>query len=410
MTIEVEGFTPYKKQRDWINIIDDPKHKFITLCCGRQVGKSILAQNYILKWALETNNSKTMVVAPVYSQVRRVFESLEKVMIETGLIVSKNKSNYEMKLLNGSEILFRSAERPDNMRGVTLDYLVIDEGAFISDKVWDEILKPTILVRGKKCLFASTPKGKNWFYTLHLRGLDEAQPQYATIQASSYDNPFIDHTELNEAKMTLPEDIFRQEILGEFIDSGGEVFVDIDRYCVLNNYPPKRDKMKYWAGVDFGRQNDYTVLSIFDEDGNLVYFYRERQKPWGEIITHIGQKLREYEAQTQVEVNSIGDVLFEQLKQKYQKVEPFVTTNASKQNIVEDFIYATNEGKVKLPSYHLNPALYNELKTFSYDYSLKSRKITYGAMSGAHDDIIMSLCIGYNTLKERKAKGVYHIY
>lgn len=410
MMIEVEGFTPYKKQREWIRIIDDPQYKFITLCCGRQVGKSLLAQNYILKWALETNNSKTMVVAPVYSQVRRVFESLEKVLTETGLIVSKNKSNYEMKLLNGSEILFRSAERPDNMRGVTLDYLVIDEGAFISDKVWDEILKPTILVRGKKCLFASTPKGKNWFYTLHLRGLDEQQPQYATIQASSYDNPFIDHDELDEAKMTLPEDIFRQEILGEFIDSGGEVFVDIDRYCVLDFYPPKRDRMKYWAGVDFGRQNDYTVLSIFDEDGNLVYFYRERQKPWGDIIGHISQKLREYDAQTQVEVNSIGDVLFEQLKQKYSKVEPFVTTNASKQNIVEDFIYATNEGKVKLPTQKLNPALYNELKTFSYDYSLKSRKITYGAIQGAHDDIIMSLCIGYNTLKERKAKGVYHIY
>jgi hypothetical protein len=410
MTIEVEGFTPYEKQREWINIIDDPKFKFITLCCGRQVGKSLLAENYILKWALEYNNSKTMVVAPVYSQVRRIFDTLEGVLADTGLLISKNKSNYEMRLLNGSEILFRSAERPDNMRGVTLDFLVIDECAFISDNVWDEILKPTILVRGKKCLFASTPKGKNWFYTLHLRGLDDLQSQYATIQASSYDNPFINHNELDEAKMTLPEDIFRQEILGEFIDSGGEVFVDIDRYCVLDNYSPKKDRMKYWAGVDFGRQNDYTVLTIFDENGELVYFYRERQKSWGEIIGNIAQKLREYDAQAQVEVNSIGDVLFEQLKQKYNKVEPFLTTNSSKQNIVEDFIYATNEGKVLLPSYKLNPSLYNELKTFSYNYSLKTRKITYGALDGAHDDIIMSLCIGYNTLKERKVKGTYHIY
>jgi hypothetical protein len=186
--------------------------------------------------------------------------------------------------------------------------------------------------------------------------------------------------------------------------------VDIDRYCILDNYSPKKDRMKYWAGVDFGRQNDYTVLTIFDENGELVYFYRERQKSWGEIIGHIAQKLREYDAQTQVEVNSIGDVLFEQLKQKYPKVEPFVTTNSSKQNIVEDFIYATNEGKVLLPSYKLNPSLYNELKTFSYNYSLKTRKITYGALDGAHDDIIMSLCIGYNTLKERKVKGTYHIY
>jgi hypothetical protein len=111
-----------------------------------------------------------------------------------------------------------------------------------------------------------------------------------------------------------------------------------------------------------------------------------------------------------VEVNSIGDVLYEQLRQKYQKVEPFLTTQSSKQNIVEDFIYATNEGLIKLPTQELNQALYNELKTFTYEYSIKTRRISYAAMDGAHDDIIMSLCIAYNTLKDRKTKGAYFIY
>jgi hypothetical protein len=103
-------------------------------------------------------------------------------------------------------------------------------------------------------------------------------------------------------------------------------------------------------------------------------------------------------------------VLFEQLKAKYNKVEPFITSQSSKQNIVEDFIYATNEGLVKLPTQELNPPLYNELKTFSYEYSIKTRRISYAAINGAHDDIVMSLCIAYNTLKERKTKGSYYIY
>jgi hypothetical protein len=370
----------------------------------------MLAQNLILKWAIENPNQTLMWVSPVYSQAKKVFDALDKATGDSGLVTNSHKSNFTIKFINGSIIYFKSGERPDSIRGFTLDYLIVDEAAFLKDEVWNQVLKPTILVKGKKVLFISTPKGKNYLYSLSIRGNDDEQGQYLFLKGSSYDTPFISEDELNEAKRSLPEDIFRQEILGEFIDSGGEVFVDIDRYCVLPYYYSRDSKRKYWAGVDFGRQNDYSVLTIFDDLGNLVYFYRERQKPWGEIINHIATKLREYDAQTQVEVNSIGDVLYEQLKQKYDKVEPFVTTNSSKQNIVEDFIYATNEGQIKLPTQDLNPQLYSELKTFTYDYSLKTRKITYGAIEGAHDDIIMSLCIGYNTLKERKSKGAYFIY
>lgn len=408
--IKVKGFTPHADQRVKIDAIEQGNAKYIVLTTGRQWGKTMLAQNLILKWAIENPNQTLMWVSPVYSQAKKVFDALDKATAESGLVVNSHKSNFTIKFVNGSIIYFKSGERPDSIRGFTLDYLIVDEAAFLKDEVWNQVLKPTILVKGKKVLFISTPKGKNYLYSLSVRGSDDEQGQYLFLKGSSYDTPFISEDELNEAKRSLPEDIFRQEILGEFIDSGGEVFVDIDRYCILPSYSPRDMKKKYWAGVDFGRQNDYSVLTIFDETGNLVYFYRERQKPWGEIINTIATKLREYDAQAQVEVNSIGDVLYEQLKQKYSKVEPFVTTNASKQNIVEDFIYATNEGLVRLPTQDLNPHLYSELKTFTYDYSLKTRKITYGAIEGAHDDIIMSLCIGYNTLKERKTKGVYHIY
>jgi hypothetical protein len=409
-TLKVKGFTPHPDQRIKIDQIEKKEVKYIILTTGRQWGKTLLAQNLILKWAIETPNQVLMWVSPVYSQARKVFTSLVNATIDSGLVKDSHKTNFTITFVNGSVIHFKSGERPDTIRGFTLDYLVVDEAAFLKDDTYNLVLKPTIMVKGKKILFISTPKGKNYLYSMSIRGADNEQEQYLHLKGSSYDTPYISDEELDEAKKSLPEDIFRQEILGEFIDSGGEVFVDIDRYCILNSYQPRQDKVKYWAGVDFGRQNDYSVLSIFDDKGNMVYFYRERQKSWAEIIGKIAEKLREYDAMCQVEVNSIGDVLFEQLKQKYQKVEPFLTTNSSKQNIVEDFIYATNEGQIKLPTYELNPQLYNELKTFTYQYSLKTRKISYSAIDGAHDDIIMSMCIGYNTLKERKQKGSYHIY
>ena len=408
MIVEVEGFTPYTKQKEWIDHIETDGIKYITLCCGRQVGKTLVAENLLLKWGLENNNAVIMFVSPIYSQARKVFQDIEKAMDGTPILVSSNKSNYEMTLINGTKILFRSAERGDSLRGYTLTHLIVDEAAFIQDNIWNEILKPTILTKGKKVLFLSTPKGKNYFYSLHLRGIDPDQQQYITLQASSYDNPYISKEELDEAKKSLPEDIFRQEIMGEFVDSGGEVFTDIDRYCVLNNFQQKTPNKRYYGGIDFGRQEDYSVLTIIDDDGEVVFIYRDRHKPWDEIIREMVNYLRQYDASAYIETNSMGDVLYEQIQKQYKNISPFVTTQSSKQEIIEDLIYELNKGDMKLPSETLFPSLYNELKQFSYEYSPRTRRVSYRAIQGGHDDTIISLALSLHSLRTKKTKGSYY--
>ena len=165
MRINVEGFTPYEAQREWIEKIENPEVKYASLIVARQTGKSLILTNLALKWSLENNGVTTMVVSPTYNQSRKIYEDIERVISGTKLLVSSNKSNYEMKLLNGSQIIFRSAEKPDNLRGYTNHYLLIDECAFIRESVWDEILKPTVLVHGRKVVFATTPKNKGtWIH------------------------------------------------------------------------------------------------------------------------------------------------------------------------------------------------------------------------------------------------------
>jgi phage terminase large subunit len=407
--IEVQGFTPHKDQRRVIDVIEETDAKYFTLTTGRQWGKSWLGENLILKWALENNTNTLMWVSPVYSQAKKVFNELIVAVGDTSIVKGINRSNLEITFVNGSKILFRSGERPDTLRGYTLDYLVVDEAAFIKDEVWNTVLKQTVLVKGKKCLFISTPKGKNWFYTISLRGKDPEQSNYVSLKGTSYDTPYISNEEVEEARKTLPEDIFRQEMLGEFIDTGGEVFVNLDSYCVIDRWEEPKTGIKYYGGIDFGRQNDYTVLTILDETGKVVYIYRERQKEWSVIISEIKRLLNKYKAVTYVEVNNIGDVIYEQLKKEYRYVEPFITSNSSKQNIIEDLIYGLNERSILLPSQDLFSPLYSELTTFTYTYSPKTRRIQYSAIEGAHDDIIMSLSIGYYSLKQKRTKGQYFI-
>jgi len=407
--IEVQGFNPTEKQKLIIEACTDETTKYIVGCFGRQAGKSFTAQNLLLKWILEDNGSIGMWVSPVYSQSKKVFQELTTTIGDTGLTKSVNKSELTITFINGSVLYFRSGEREDTLRGYTLDYLVIDEAAYIKNEVWTTVLRPTVLVRGKKVLFISTPKGKNWFYEIAMRGMSDDYPQYKTFHATSFDTPFITQEELQEAKLSLPDSIYRQEILAEFIDDGGEVFAGLTLTAVMTSYTNKDDKERYYAGLDFGRQNDYTVLTILNSKGEMVDFYRERQKSWDIIISELLVLLKKWKPVLYAEVNSIGDVLFENLKKQYPSIQPFVTNNESKQNLIEDLIMGMNEDKIKLPTKELNADLYKELSVFTYEYSPRTRRVKYGAPNGFHDDCVISLALSYHSFKKKASYGTYVI-
>lgn len=406
-TISVQGFTPHPKQKEIIDSCLDENVKYIIANCGRQVGKSFLGINIILKWLLEDNNSIGMWVAPIFAQSKKVFQELALSLASSGLTKSVNKSDLTITFINGSIIYFRSAEREDNLRGNTLTYLVIDEAAYIKNNVWSEVLRATILVNGKKVLFLSTPKGRNWFYEMAMRGDSDEYPQYKTIKASSFDSPYISEEELTDAKNSLPDGIYRQEILAEFLDDGGEVFSSLELASVLSSYPPFVSGEKYYAGLDVGRANDYTVLTILNSNGDVANIYRQRQNSWNVIVSEVVKVLKTYNARCIIEINGVGDPVYEQIKKQYSNVEPFVTTNDSKQNIIEELIMTMNENKIKLPSKELNPDLYKELSVFTYEYSPKTRRVKYGSPNGFHDDMVMSLAMANECLKKKINYGKY---
>ena len=94
----------------------------------------------------------------------------------------------------------------------------------MKEDAWKEAIKPVFLVKGKKVLFISTPKGKNWFHELFQLAKSTDYTNYKAYTGSSYDTPYIAIEEIEDAKRTLPPNVFQQEYLAKFIDSGGEVF------------------------------------------------------------------------------------------------------------------------------------------------------------------------------------------
>jgi hypothetical protein len=400
------GYSPTKKQSEIINGVLNTEAKYHVVSLGRQSGKSLMAMNLVLYWAINHRPCKILWVSPVYSQANKVQKELSSAIQSSKIIDTCNYSDNYIKLKTGSEIYFRSAERYDNIRGYTFDYCIVDEAAYIKEEAWTTAIKPTLAVRGKKILFLSTPKGKNWFYNLYQ--LSNVNSNYQAYNGPTSTNPFVKQTEIDEARQTLPPNIFKTEYLAEFVDDGGEVFSNLSNNT-FNEWPKPNGTI--YCGIDLGKQNDYTVATFMDNNGNIVEIYRDNHKAWNDMIIELSALINKYNAKTYIEVNNVGDVIFEQLKGKVKQIEPFVTSNRSKTEAIEGLILDLNENNIKIPNKQLYSALYNELSVFTYEYSPKSRSIKYGAPNGHYDDCVISLAIANLCRKKLRTLGTYsYIY
>lgn len=386
-------YSPHPQQKIIHDSINNESFKYYILNIGRQWGKSMLAMNQVYYWAF---NQKVQIswVSPIYKQAEKVFDEMVRAFAGTDVIKS-NAQKLLIETVNGTTIQFFSAERYDNIRGFTFDYLVCDEFAFMDERAWTEVLRATVLIKGKKVLLISTPKGKNHFYNLFQ--LDGVNPQYKSFKQTSYDGLAL-KSEIDGAKETLPINVFMQEYMAEFIDGGAGVFKGL----TINDSPSGDEK--YYAGIDLGRADDYTVLTVINQKGQMVYCDRWRHQSWQAIIDQLIPHLSKWSAQCYVEVNSVGDAIYEQLRKAYSKVEPFVTTSKSKQDIIEGLQVAIQNSEFTSLSIDW---LKKEFEVFSFEYNAKTRGIRYSAPAGFHDDGVMASAMAYHALKTLKNSGKY---
>lgn len=407
MTIQFPPLEPW--QEDVYEDIKDARGngKIYLVVSKRQVGKTVLATIVTMSFALGKPNTTVGIIQPTLPQSRRVFKQLLNMLNQTKLVKHSNGTTLEISLLNGSEIIFKSGEQKDALRGMTLDLLIIDEGAFISDEIY-EILFPTVDARQAPILLISTPlfqSGK--FYELFKQGIEN--DEYVKVYDwSTYDtSKYLSNDKLEYYKNTLTEGKFTSEYLGKFIVEGGYVFKNVKK-CILRG---KNNNPAVVAGIDWGAGdgNDYTVITMLDKDGKMVaQDFFNKLEPTAQI-ERISKMIANHPSleQINVEMNSIGTVYYDMLKNRIKKpiLRKFNTTNESKRRIIEQLAKAFLEGTV---------AVYFEVETMKqlehYAMEKTSKGYTYNGISGYHDDFVISLALAYDLLPQANmARGKYNI-
>lgn len=307
------------------------------MAAGRQAGKSSACLNELLKRAWETPNTNYWFMSPTFDQAKIQYRKMVGMLWGcSGLVLKKNETELRVKLINNSEIAFKSGEVLHNLRGSTLHGVVVDEVREQSPDLWALVLRPMLTTTNGWAAFVSTPNGYDAFFDLAERAQDPKETDWEFLHAPSTCNPLFTMEEFNKLKTEMSEAQFAQEILAEFRDlTAGKAYIN---YGTHNNseFSPFSNENKLIVpylpiiiGLDFNVNPMCWVLA--QHKGGAYYFFDEifvRNTNTQECVEILINKIKGHESSIWI----IGDAAGNARNTKATETDYAIICNALTRN------------------------------------------------------------------------------
>ena len=233
--------------------------RFRVVVAGRRFGKTFLSTYELLRAALSGNRKNCWYVAPTYKAAKEIAWDMLINALPPQYISKTNESSLTVYLKNGSTLSLKGAEKPDNLRGRSLDFIVLDEFADMRKEAWYEVLRPSLSDRLGSALFIGTPKGRNHFYDLWTKGTDgEAEwssYQYTTVQGGN-----VPEEEVEQAKRDLDQRTYEQEYEAKFVNYSGIIYYSFKREESVRKFTGQYDTLH--IGMDFNLDPMSAVVAV----------------------------------------------------------------------------------------------------------------------------------------------------
>ena len=412
--MQIRLYNPTKPQVDFHKLVHEDKPFISCVVAGRQTGKTFFMQNDCFMRALNNPKHRIFWVSPIQDQANKVMKDIEAMFsshqeLWTKIVKRYDRKANELYLYNGSFIKFRSADSGDNLRGATLDFIYLDEAAYMKLDFINEVLLPMVTRTDGRVCAASTFNGPNWFFEWYKEGqLEENWEQVKSIKRTYLDlnDEGVAKTVLG-IKKSMTKAQFDQEFLCKPV-SADALFSNVEEAVTEElNTPYER----VYIGMDIGVAQDYTVMTAMNERFEVIdihrFNYKEESLDYDEFKDRIKDFYLKHDdklAACYFEVNN-NDLLFDDLTDddRLYKMIPFQTTSKSKPEIIRTLIKLFEDKEIKIPT---NTDLIKEL----YDFKSKRNPITgnlqFSNTDGKHDDMVMSLAITAYCAKEEQDGGI----
>lgn len=388
-----ESFYPH----EWEILNSDAR--FTVICAHRKSRKTTTVLNKVLLEATIKADGPGMyyIVFPTATMARDIIwrdpTQLWRV-IPRQLIRKVNETEMNIELINRCVIAIRGSDDIDRLTGTSGKFYALDEDSIMKPEVWEQVVQPVLHSNGGKAIICGTPRGKNHFYRLFLRGQDPTYPDWQSFYYPVDKTQALSQQEIDTLRNEMDKRLFSQEYGCDWLDSSGVVFRGVRDVAILDPQGALNGHT-YVCGVDLARLQDFTAITVFDRSNNrMVYLERIKDLDW----TVQSQKIKEIaerynHALCVVEANNMGDVIIDTLARLNVAVQPYKTTAPSKKEMVEKLSLYIESRKIWLLN---DPVLINELETFGYEVTAMGN-VKYGATT-AHDDLVISTALAVTSL------------
>lgn len=378
--------------------------RFRVVNCGRRFGKTFFAVRLAVKEVI--NGGMVGWFAPNYKYADEPFFFASRLLAPVAR--NTNRTQKRIEVVTGGIMDVWSLDNEDAGRGRKYSMVVVDEAAIVKnlERSWSYALRPTLSDLEGRALFLSTPKGLNFYHALYQRGVD-GEPGWQSFQFPTSANPFIAPSEIDAARRDLPDRVFRQEYLAEFL-TDGNYFANVTACATITEQegPAEHNGHHISIGVDWALSNDYTVATAFCGNCNRVVGW-ERYNRIDTIrqIERVVNFYRHWNATIIVpERNSLGapnvDILVSKgIRVYYSNGFGFNTSATTKPPLMQTLALALEQGSIAIPLEYRDELLAYEIHTGSFTPR-------FSAPTGMHDDRVMSLALAYHgALQSRQAQA-----
>jgi hypothetical protein len=249
------------------------------LCCGRQVGKSVICGMDAGEKAIKNKNINILMIAPTERQAYALFDKTLTYIANTNpKMICKGKdrpTKTRIKLKNGVVIYcLPTGVSGLGIRFLTVHELYADEASRIPDEVWSAVT-PMLLTTGGNTTLLSTPAGPDGYFADVVENRDDAFNTYKRFSISSMEviktrkicktwtqiqrDKAIMHIEREEKRMTKRQ--FAQEYIGAIVEDLRQFFPTELINKVMERKITPTNRGDNFLGVDVARLGeDETVL------------------------------------------------------------------------------------------------------------------------------------------------------
>jgi phage FluMu gp28-like protein len=404
------GIKPFSYQARLL--MDESKR--IVACMGRQTGKTTTIAVKAIHYADRNPNVTVLITSPCLRQSMIMFDRILSFIYQTARLRNKilRATRTLIHLDNGSRIIALPCSE-NLLRGYSAHMIICDETSFVPERIITQIMFPMLAATDGHAVFLSTPWSRDHFF--YRAFMD---PSYSVHKVRSSECPLIKPEFLTEMRSNMTREAYLMEYEAGFAEASNCYFrQDLIRGCVesaqklgLELYTGLETPFEagdYYAGVDFGKLRDHSVIAVVKREAGavrLVYMYQfQLETPYTQVIGHIVRASQRLGLRrVMVDQTGLGEPVLEEIhNQGVDCAQGLKLTTQVKEDLLAALKISMEQNLLAIP---YDRRLCEQINEQRYEYG-KSGHLLFSHPENSHDDMLWALALALHASQTAPPPG-----